>query len=150
MVTPNAAACERNLLGGLEQSVALSVCRIDLFSIDAQFFEAFHRPLGVKLAIARQPRQGGDGDRFRVDLEMTSQMLAIVAASKAVGAQRHQPAKQPRRQLVGYCFHEVGGGNDGAVGTVERGEDVRPFLRIGGMQPVPTLDGQRVAVRCSW
>ena len=58
----------------------------------------------------------------------------------------NRPA-QPRRYLVGHNLHVVGSGDDRPFGSVERRQNVRAFLRLGGMQTVPAFGGQRVATQ---
>ena len=62
---------------------------IDLLRVHAEILaKAFCALAGVELAVARQARQGRRRDGLGVDLEVTPQVLAVVAAAEAVGAQR--------------------------------------------------------------
>src|ERR1035438_3829476 len=70
------------------------------FGIHAQIGERRHCLLRVKFAVARQAGQRRGRYRFGIDLEVPAQVLAIVAASEAIGAQRLHPPGKPRRQLV--------------------------------------------------
>src|ERR1035437_5464766 len=69
-------------------------------------------------------------------------MLAVVAASKAIGAECYQPVAQPGRKLIRNGFHIIAGSNDGAVCVPECHNDIRRLLRIRRMQPVPAFDSQ--------
>src|SRR5271154_4540890 len=74
-------------------------------------------------------------------------MLTVIATPKAISAQADKPVEQPGRQLVGHGLHEIGGSDDGALGAVEDGENVWPLFRCGWMEPIPTLDRERVAAQ---
>src|SRR5271167_3964862 len=82
---------------------------IDLLRIHAQILQSFLRLASVKLAVASQARECRRRDRLRVDFEVTPQVLAVVAAPKAVGAECNQTPREPGRELVGHDLHVIGG-----------------------------------------
>ena len=61
---------------------------------------AFCALLASNLPIAGQPRKRCGRNRLSIDLEMPAQMFAVIAASKPVCAQRHEPGAEPGRKLV--------------------------------------------------
>src|SRR5581483_10162769 len=91
------------------QGSRLQLRGVGTIRIDAQFPYGLGRFGGVELPIPSETRQRRAGDRFRSVLEELAQMLTIVAASKTVGAQGHQPAGEPRSNLVRNDLHVIGG-----------------------------------------
>ena len=69
-----------------ELGLCLSPRGIDLFRVDAQFDERLPGLRRVEIPIARQAGQRRAGDRFGVDLEMSPEVLAVVAAAEPIGA----------------------------------------------------------------
>src|SRR5579885_1088490 len=78
---------------------------------------------------------------------MAAQVLAIVAASEAVGPERYQTALEPGGELVGDDLHVIAGGDDRASGAFEGLKDVRGLFRLSGMQAVPAFNGERFAAQ---
>src|SRR5258708_2512160 len=76
---------------------------------------------------------------------MPSQVLAIVAASEAVGAEGDEASAEPRGYLVGDNLHEIGGGDNRTFDAICHGLNIRLLFRFGGMQSVPALDRQGIA-----
>src|SRR5690349_18465332 len=105
--------------------------------VDPEVLERLLRFLNVELAVACQPREGGGGDGFGVHLEVFAQVVAIVAATEPVGAERGQPPLQPWRKLVWHDLHVVSCGDDGTFGALKDVQDVRTAFLVTRMQPVP-------------
>src|SRR5215831_9748499 len=78
---------------------------------------------------------------------MLSQILAIVAAPEAVGAERLQPPAKPWRDLPRHHLHIIGGGDDRSFGVPENLHDKRCFGGLVRMQAIPPLDPQRLAAQ---
>src|SRR5439155_24050280 len=63
---------------------------------------------------------------------------------ETVGAQRHQTTRNPRRDLIGHDFHEIGYRNKHALFLFEHGLDVGFLRRFGRVQHIPTFAAERV------
>jgi hypothetical protein len=103
--------------------------------------EAFHdlRPFSAKRV------ERGDDGGFRVHFEEAAQPRARVAAAKAVRAQRHQAARNPRRNLVGHQPHVIRNGHKHPLLFRQQRLDVGFFRRLRRMQHVPAFAAQRVS-----
>ena len=121
------------------------------FDVEAEFGEGGLGLLGLDLAVAREAGECGADDGFGVDLEVAAEVLAVVAAAEAVGAEGGEAALavelQPGREDIGQGLHVVAGGDDGALGAFEGGFDVGLALGLGGMQAVPALGGDGLAAQ---
>src|SRR5947209_12528408 len=69
---------------------------IYLFRFDAELLECLLGFLGIEVAVASETGERGSGDVRCVDLEVDPQVLAVVAASEAVGAECEEAIGQPR------------------------------------------------------
>src|SRR5581483_11628382 len=94
-----------------------------------------------------QPRQRCNRNRFGIDLEVTAQVLAVVATTESVRPQRFHPAGQPRGDLIGDYFHVIRGGYDGPFRAFQSFQDIRFVRGLIGMQTVPALDPQGIAAQ---
>src|SRR5215472_8142406 len=127
----------------------LSPSRINFFSADPKFLQSLLRALSVEFTVPSQARKRCRGDGFGVDLEVPAQMFAIVAASEAVRAQRHQAWTEPGRELIRNSLQVIGRGHDRPLRFLQRGDDVRSLRRFRRVQTVPALDGQSLAPQLS-
>src|SRR5579859_5348067 len=73
----------------------LRPCRIHLIRVHAQLLHGIGCAGGIEFTVAGQAREGCRDNRFGIDLKVTPQMLAVVAASESVCPQRYQPRTQP-------------------------------------------------------
>src|SRR5579864_3368194 len=118
--------------------------RVDFLRVHCQLLHGLLGLLDVELAVASQAGERGCGDGFGVDLEVTAEVLPVVAAAEAVSAKRDQARSQPRSQLIGHRLDVVGGG-DRAFGPGQRGYHVRLAGLFRGMQTIPAFGFQPVA-----
>ena len=79
-----------------------------------------------------------------IDFEEPTQFSARIASSEAIGTERNETSWQPRRDLIGHRFHVVGRRDDGTFRAFQRLDQVWLALRLGRMQPVPSLDFERI------
>src|SRR4051794_28658546 len=101
------------LIGPRGMRKGLGLLSVDFLGVHTEFGEGGDGLLGVKFAIAGEPRERGGDDGFGIDFEMAAEVLAIVAASEAIGAERFEAAGQPWGDLVGDRLHVIAGGDDG-------------------------------------
>ncbi len=80
-----------------------------------------------------------------VDLEVAAKSLTCVGTTEPVGAERYEPALDEARDLVRHRAYVVGHRDHRASFVAERPGDVSRAWLLGRMQPVPTLDGDRLA-----
>jgi hypothetical protein len=62
------------------------------FGVEAEVCEGFFSDLRLDDAVARELGERGGDDGFGVDLEVAAEVLAVVAAAEAVGAERDEAA----------------------------------------------------------
>src|SRR5258705_7959911 len=95
------------------------------------------RALPVELAAARQCRESCLHHGFRRNLEELPEVLAILAATESVGAERIQPSAKPRCKLIRHGLHVIARRNDGTGRAFERLDDVRSARLACRMQAIP-------------
>src|SRR5258708_12517764 len=81
--------------------------RIDLFCVHAKVFERCLGFLGLELAIARQTRKRCCRYGLRVYLEVPAQVLAVLAPTPPIFAQRDHPSPPPAPRVVGCDTHST-------------------------------------------
>ena len=115
------------------------------FGEEAEVGEGFFGDFGLDDAFAGELREGCGDDGLGVDFEVAAEVLAVVGAAEAVGAERAEAASRARGEGVGQGLHVVAGGDDGAGGVAERRDDVGDALLGGGVQAVEALGVEAVA-----
>ena len=55
--------------------------------VDSELAEGILRALSVELTFASEPRESGGHDGFGIDLEEATEVLTVIAATEAVGAE---------------------------------------------------------------
>src|SRR5260221_4055334 len=83
-----------------------------LFGIDSEVFYGLLHHLRVNRSFLGQRIKRGDNRQVGIDFEEPAEALARIASAKSIGAKGHQPAGNPRSNLIGNCPHEVRNGNE--------------------------------------
>ena len=118
--------------------------RIWLVRREPEIDERLGRLLHVELALTRELGKGGGDDRLSTHLEVVTKVQAILASTKSISSQRDQTIAQPRRKLIRHDLHEVGRGNDRPFRPGNCLQNVGHLLRLGRIEPVESIDPQRV------
>src|SRR2546421_57771 len=78
---------------------------------------------------------------------MAAKVFAILTAAEAIGPERYQPARQPRRKLIGNHLHVIGGSHNRPLRAIESRDNIGALFGLGGMQTIPALRRQRFAAQ---
>ncbi len=80
------------------------MCRVCCFGVDPQVCESLLHDLRFQHAFAHQFGERGGDDAFGVDFKVAAQMLAIVGAAEAVGAERDETRPSQGERPSGRTF----------------------------------------------
>lgn len=103
------------------------------FRVEFQFSEGCGGTFRIEFAIAGEFRECRRNDRFSIDFEVCTEMSAVIAASKAIGAERDKTAGEPRCKRIRLDLHVITRSNDRTLGAIQRLDDVGLLLGCFGV-----------------
>src|SRR5215469_7923406 len=106
--------------------------RIRFLRVDAQFLHGALHHIGSNFLLPGKRCKGGQYDVFGVDLEEVAQGGTILAAAKAIGAERNQLARYPLAQAFRQNLHVIGCRDEGSRRVFQRLRDVGHLRRLSG------------------
>src|SRR5688500_3822542 len=125
--------------------VSLTLSRVLLLRIDPEIVDRLRHNLRLDLAVLCQLGERRQRDVSRFDLEELAQVLPVLAAAEAVGAERADAARHPAVDRCRQHFQIIGGGDDGSLRAAEALRHVRHPRLLCRMEHVPAVARQRVA-----
>ena len=121
-----------------------SVARVDHVRLDPVLADRLGHDRRLHLAVLLQRMQRRDDHVLGVDLEVTAQRLARVAATEPIGAERDETIGDPARRHVVDGLHPITGHDDRTLGPLERLRHVGHARLLGRVQTIPALRTQRI------
>src|SRR4029453_4740377 len=90
--------CGRSSVNG---ATNLRDCWIRFFAVDVEVLDRLLDDRDIDLALARERVQRGKDDEAAINLEEVPQPCPALAATEAIGPERHQRTRQPAIDRIG-------------------------------------------------